>query len=201
MCHAGIEEYVFPIYNSKIFGFVSVSGYAVNKTTAAKRISALSKEFMLNQNELLRVYESLNHQKPDIDKLSVIINPLVQMLILLNMLQPPVNAFDGGDNRIYNKALRFIERNYMEKITINNIAEYCSCSVSSISHIFPRKCGQTVKQYINSLRISQAKHLLSSSMLAIKTISALCGFEEPDYFSTVFKNYTGISPSGYRKTR
>ncbi len=53
MCYAGIEEYVFPLCSSsEIFGFVCVSGYAVNKKEAMRRINTVSKEFMINCGHL-----------------------------------------------------------------------------------------------------------------------------------------------------
>ena len=200
MCYAGIEEYVFPLYSSsEMFGFVCVSGYAVNKKEALRRIDTVSKEFMINRNELLHIYQSLNHEKPDINTLSAIINPLVQMLIFLNMLRPSAVSVGVSDRQIYNMALRFIERRYMQRITVSDIAAHCGCSVSTVSHTFTRHAGKTIKQYVNFLRIEQAKKLLESSLLPVKTIAAMCGFGEPDYFSTVFKHHTGFSPTNYKK--
>ena len=156
---------------------------------------------MLDKNVLCCAYCSLNHRKPDISALSVIINPLVQMLTFLNTLRP--SAFSGGvsDNQIYNRALRFIERRYMQQITAADIARHCSCSISTVSHTFSQCAGQTVKQYLTQLRIDQAKKLLKCTRLPAKTIAAMCGFNEPDYFSAVFKRIAGISPSDYRKEK
>lgn len=202
MCHAGVEEYVFPLYAfSNMFGFICVSGYGINSDEAKRRIDAVSKEFTIDRNELWRTYQSLKHEKPDIDAISDIINPLAQMLIFLNMLRPSAVTADVSDNQIYNTALQFIERRYMQSITVADIAAHCGCSVSTVSHTFSRYAGQTVKQYVTFLRIEHAKKLLESTLLPVKTIAALCGFGEPDYFSAVFKRHTGSSPTEYKRSK
>lgn len=198
MCHAGVEEYVFPVYGSAKLGFVCVGGYAVNAEKAMPRIESVAAHYFADKKELLNAYRGLNHQKPDMRDLSVLINPLIQMLKFLYMIRPSESSSAQIGNQIYSIAVRYIERNYMQNITLADIAAHCSCSVSSVSHIFSSCGGCSVGQYITRLRISQAKKMLKCSKLPIKSISALCGFGEPDYFSTAFKKYTGMSPSEYR---
>lgn len=199
MCYAGVEEYIFPLKSSdKMFGFVCVSGYGVDTKKAMPRIDAAAEKFMINRDELLNTYRNLNHKKPNIRELSAVIAPLVQMLVFLKYIRPSFMKKDIIDNQVYNMTLQYIERRYMQHISVSDIASYCGCSVSTVSHTFSRYAGQTIQQYITFLRIEQAKKLLKNTMLPMKTISAMCGFGEPDYFSTVFKRSTGFSPTKVR---
>ena len=59
--------------------------------------------------------------------------------------------------------------------------------------------GMGVNDYINKHRIAKASHLLNSTTLPIQEISNMCGFSNQRYFSTVFKQATGFTPSRYRE--
>ena len=61
--------------------------------------------------------------------------------------------------------------------------------------------GMTPMQYITFLRITRAKELLRSTDYSIQEISSMVGYENPLYFSRIFKKQTGYSPSEYRSAR
>lgn len=196
MCHAGIEEYVF-FADDKTF--VSVSGYGINKEKAAERISRLSQEFYLKKSELLHVYEnSLKHVEENIENLTVVIQPLCHMLYLLQLLMADISGTDTANN-LFDSILGYIQRHFMQDISIRDIAQACSCSESTVNHLFKRYTGSPVKKYITDLRINQAKKLLLTSSLPISAISSLCGFSNINYFPTIFKKCVGLNPTEYRK--
>lgn len=196
MCHAGLEEYIFPVSGTKTF--VCVSGYAVNQAEAVKRILAISREFFLEKQKLLEVYQTkLTHTKPELQDLCAVVNPLCHMLFLLN--QSRELDFDQSGHHIYNRAMIYIERNFAQPVCLSDIAAYCSCSVSALCHIFKNSSGSTIKGYITSLRMKNAKNLLLNSTLSINSIAALSGYSDPDYFSVVFKKYFACQPTQYRR--
>ena len=86
----------------------------------------------------------------------------------------------------------------MQDITLRNIADACACSESTISHLFKEYTGQSVKRYINSLRLKRAEEFLVSTDLPISNIALLCGYVNTNYFSTAFKKEFGASPNQYR---
>lgn len=59
--------------------------------------------------------------------------------------------------------------------------------------------GVSPIQYLINKRIAHAKHLLSTSDMPIAKIATECGYDDPVYFSQVFKRITGYSPTEYRK--
>lgn len=195
MCHAGMEEYVFFV-NDKIF--ISVSGYGINRDKALPRIKRLSKEYILNREELLRVYDSsLKHHQADLEYLTVLIKPLCHMLSLLDIWMLDIKEQDSN-NRAFDAMLSYVHSNYMNDISIADIAHACGYSESSVSHLFQQYCNTSVKKYINGLRINQAKRLLMTSSLSISQIAAMCGFSNSNYFPIAFKKETGVSPSDFR---
>ena len=195
MCYAGMEEYVFFI-NDKTF--VSVSGYGINKERAQARMSRLAQEFYLDKAELLRVYEnSLKHTPENREELAVLMKPLCHMLYLLQMLLADVPKTET-ESTVYDSLLNFVQYNFMNDIRVGDIAQACSCSESTVHHLFKRFHGKSVKQYIAELRINQAKKLLETSDMPVGSIAQMCGFSNLNYFPTAFKKAVGMSPTEYR---
>ena len=54
-------------------------------------------------------------------------------------------------------------------------------------------------EHITEMRMELAKNLLESTQLPVKEIAGRVGYNDPLYFSTVFRNYTGMNPRAYRK--
>ncbi len=196
MCYAGVEEYVFFV-NDKTF--VSVSGYGINRERATERINRLADEFYLDSEELLKVYDnSLKHSPEDTNTLSTAIKPLCYMLYLLQLLLAELP--EETENRtLFDSILGYIQLNFMQNITLRDIADACACSESTVSHLFKEHTGVSAKRYIFNLRIEQAKKLLSSSDLPIGTVALMCGFDNINYFPTAFKKAVGVSPTEYRQ--
>lgn len=195
MCYAGVEEYVFYVDDKT---FISVSGYGINIEKSMERINRLSQEFLINKSELMNIYEhGLRHQPEDISRLKTLIYPLCHMLRLLQLTLGQISEMQSK-NKIFDAVLAYVQRNITQNITLRDIAGACACSESTVSHLFKEHTNQSVKKYILNLRISQAQQLLLASDISITNIALLCGFSNTNYFSTVFKKETGISPSAYR---
>lgn len=96
--------------------------------------------------------------------------------------------------------LQYIQKNYRNKITINDIAKYCYCSTSTLSHIFAKNYGMKISDLVNMLRCERAKNLLLESNLSVYQVATECGFSSADYLTSVFKKQVGVTPSEYRKS-
>lgn len=196
MCYAGVEEYVF-FADEKTF--VSVSDYGIEREKAAERIRRVSHVFFLDRAELSDLYEhGLKHRKEDLPTLKTLIHPLCHMLRLLQLTTGEIDESETK-SKTFDSILAYVQRNMMQDISIRDIAYACACSESTVSHLFREYKHQPVKKYITTLRIRQAQKLLTSSDLPVGNVAMLCGFSDADYFSTVFKKYTGQSPALYRK--
>ncbi len=95
-------------------------------------------------------------------------------------------------------AIRYIEYNYMNKISIEGIADYLSIDRSYFYRIFKNATGSSPEQYIIHFRIQKAAEFLKSSNYSITEIAAFVGIPDVYHFSKTFKNVTGIPPSKYR---
>ncbi|MBQ8309842.1 MAG: AraC family transcriptional regulator [Clostridia bacterium] len=110
--------------------------------------------------------------------------------------------FEFGDIKhsvTIHKITGYIRNNYMNKITLDDIAEHVYMSKSHISKIFNAEIGMSISAYINGVRVEKGKRLLQDVSLTIAEIANLTGFEDQSYFSKQFKAITGVSPKKFRE--
>ncbi len=205
-CYAGVDEFVFPIKNGEeIIGFTSVSGYNKNteKTAMCRREFALGGGAGKKLEAAAQSY--LKTKPPKFDYIAGIAQPLCRMLELLDKMRIEVygdkTPFTANSESIYGHMLAFVEKNFASPLTVSDIARACHCSVSHVSHTFKSQTGLSVSAYVNKMRIKKAVLLLTKTQLLVQEISDMCGFSDSNYFSNVFKEHTGMSPTKYRRLK
>lgn len=92
-------------------------------------------------------------------------------------------------------ARAYIQANFREKISIEDLANQTELSVSYFRKLFTKAYLQSPQQYIISLRINTACDLLESGEVNVSEAAMLSGFDDIYYFSTLFKKQTGMTPS------
>jgi len=100
---------------------------------------------------------------------------------------------------IIHQARKYIERHYPNPdLSLNEVAAQVNLSPSHFSVIFSRETGETFTDYLTHLKIEKAKELLRTTTLKSFEISSQIGYNDPHYFSHVFKKQTGLSPKEFR---
>jgi YesN/AraC family two-component response regulator len=97
------------------------------------------------------------------------------------------------------KCVLYIKSNIYKKISLVDVAQYVVYSPSTVSHTFKKEFKVSIRTYINSQKITTAKHMLATKVLRPSEISNLLSFSNPSYFNHVFKKEVGVTPSVYRK--
>lgn len=95
------------------------------------------------------------------------------------------------------KAVNYINNNYNRPITLNEVSNYVYLSSSYLSTLFKTEMNESFKNYLNKLRIEHSKSLLTTTNNSIIDVASAVGFDNQNYFSTVFKKYTNMSPKEY----
>lgn len=85
-------------------------------------------------------------------------------------------------------------------LSLKTLAHIQSLNASYLSDLFRQETGETLTNYVNRMRIEQAKSLLSSTKLQIQTIAQHCGILDVNYFSKLFKKHVGMSPMEWRRS-
>jgi two-component system response regulator YesN len=110
---------------------------------------------------------------------------------------------DSLSNSQYKSLIRqskeYIEHHYMNpEISLNEVAAQANLSSSHFSVVFSQETGQTFKEYLTEVRIRKAKELLRMTALRSADIAYQVGYNDPHYYSSVFKKNTGLSPIEFR---
>ena len=98
-----------------------------------------------------------------------------------------------------NKVLKYIEMNYTERICIDETAAMAGVSKYYFCKLFKKMTNKTLSDYVNNLRISEAVNLLTDTDMSVTDVATTVGYSDINYFSRLFKNVNGISPSMMRK--
>lgn len=102
-------------------------------------------------------------------------------------------------HQLISRAKEFIDTHYSNpELGLADVANHVNLSSSHLSVVFSRESGTTFIEYCTSKRIDKAKELLRTTSLRTNDISISVGYENPHYFSTVFKRISGCSPTEYR---
>ncbi len=108
----------------------------------------------------------------------------------------------GDDEHRYNQDCdsikNYIDQNYTKPITLDSLSEQVYLSKYYLSHIFKTQTGTSPIKYMINKRIDKAANLLTSTDLTIKDIATCVGYDDPVYFSQMFKKIKGISPASFR---
>lgn len=112
--------------------------------------------------------------------------------------QPHESAFSSF---IVKNALKYIEANYNQKLTLCEVAEKTYVSQWHLSKLLNRHTGQSFSDILNHCRIEHAKKLLEDPSLRVGDISNAVGFLDLAHFSRVFKKQEGMSANEWRNQK
>lgn len=208
MCHAGLCEYVTPIVNrGTIIGSINIGFFPGHEALSLSRIHHVCRESeTLNESTARTLYRQ-SIAPPRISPESLI--PMMELLAeYLSMTYDSMqDTQDAGGRRhhssnedtILSHAAEYIRQNFTSRITIAELADFCHCSESHLSHIFKRRIHVSLSTYINKVRIEASKTFLVESDAPIADIAVSVGFNDPNYYSRVFTGLVSISPTEYRR--
>lgn len=97
------------------------------------------------------------------------------------------------------EALNFIESRYCDPISIQEIADHLSINRSYLHRLFKSVTGTSIQNYLLDYRVRQACILLKTTDLSVRSIAHTTGYADPLYFSRIFRQKMGCSPSEYRR--
>ena len=117
--------------------------------------------------------------------------------ILFSLMQENVSHLIGSDTAL--QALKvasdYVEQNYRDKITVEELADLSGYSPSHFARVFSKVYDTSPIQYVNQIRIMHAKNLLRTGQYTMAQIAQECGFSNVYYFSRCFKQITGTTPA------
>jgi len=121
-------------------------------------------------------------------------------LFLAHLIRMNQNTSTANPRQTYvTGALRYIQYNYANDIGVNDIAHYVGISRSQLYRAFLQDFGVSPHTYLQTYRINEACSLLHDPTYSVAEVAGSVGFNDPLYFSRVFKSIKGTTPSAYQK--
>jgi two-component system response regulator YesN len=105
----------------------------------------------------------------------------------------------GKNRNIVTRTLDYLDKHYMEACSLTDIAERFHISPAYFSKLFKKETGDNFSAYLTKIRIQKAAMLLLNTDMKVFEIASAVGYDDPNYFTNVFRMLHHVSPSDYRK--
>lgn len=103
------------------------------------------------------------------------------------------------NSHVISKAEKYVAENFCDpNISLISVARYVGLSSAHFSTVFSQTLGRSFINYLTAMRIQRAKELLATTNMKLSSIAMEIGYNEPNYFSHVFRKLEGITPKEYR---
>ncbi len=106
----------------------------------------------------------------------------------------------SNETNIVDTAINFMKNNLDRSISVEELADHLNYSSSYLYSLFKEETGYSPIHYFNHLKIQKACQYLSFTKMSVKEISYELGFNDPFYFSRLFKKLMKLSPTDYKRT-
>ncbi|MEI6423866.1 MAG: helix-turn-helix domain-containing protein [Lentisphaerota bacterium] len=197
ICHAGALEFTVPVFSeNRLCGAVFLGPFRPAKNS---KMSGVIKQG--SEGELSADAKHIFSALPEIEN-----SKLEDMLKMTRLLAEKLGRTITSVNRDYilgqgyaDKIPYFMNREFKNRISIANLAEFLSLSASRTSRLVKSHTGKTFPELLSEKRVEHARALLVNSFFNMETISRQCGFSEPAYFFRTFKRLQKITPLEYRR--
>jgi AraC-like DNA-binding protein len=159
-----------------------------SKTIVEKSINGLI--FPFRRSGILAIKNALEEEKGDtVDAL----NTLFAVLASVKTLQ-------AQEEDAIKTSLKYLENNYFHQINIEELASLFGYSRAHFTTVFTKEIGVPPYHYLTDIRIEKAKALLQSTSLSVEEVAYSVGFTSLVRFSELFKKWTGVSPTQFKKS-
>lgn len=147
--------------------------------------------------------EFINLPKECIDdykySLDLLIHSLFHTLVHFLKIQENNNEFIN-DQHLGERIKNYIEAHFLDNITLKSMSKDLNISEYHLSRSCKKFLGYSPIQYITKRRLKEAQNLLITTDLTVTEIAFHCGYNNSNYFQSVFNNFVGMPPGKYRKS-
>ncbi len=188
LCFNGLYEYMKPvIVNGKSVAIICIGNILNDEGRRVLKEKLGDEEYLISSTEQ-------NFDENKCKALADIIEGYFRLIIEKYSLDEDMDLDSVIDNIIL-----YIKGSSQYDIKLSYIAECFHYNEQYLGRLFKMKTGKTYNEYLNSVRIDEAKHLLTKTNEPIIDISLKVGFNNVTYFNRIFKKLVGVTPGEYRK--
>ncbi|WP_163537476.1 AraC family transcriptional regulator [Gracilibacillus sp. YIM 98692] len=153
------------------------------------------------KDKIISVFEEIIHELNMNKPLSEYMTS-AKLLELLALLGRNLRSKEKDKKFHYediNNIIQYMHEQYSQILLTEDLAKLCNLSVYRFIHKFKAVTGTTPIKYITDIRINEAKRLLSETSFNVSEVAMIVGYENPLYFSRVFRKVVGMPPSRYKE--
>ncbi|WP_026574444.1 helix-turn-helix domain-containing protein [Bacillus sp. UNC438CL73TsuS30] len=190
----GIKRWLYGKFTEFPDGYPDPELLRIRLTSILAQLRRFMKTYQLEKKHQMeihyqQIFQTILHEP--------VLFRIVQELLLFtyDIFQQVQNQRGNASGDFIERGLRFIDENYCRSdLSLEEVANFVQRSPSYFSHILSERRQQTFRQYLAEVRIKKAKNLLSTTSLTVREIAFAIGYDDPNYFSRLFKENTGCSP-------
>lgn len=184
--------------------WITFDGFAVNDTLKSFNLTNAN-VFHLKDHKNLDIHfkRLYNMSKSNKDYNGFYMSGLLyEFLIEYNRtLNHKAVIYSITSNEVLKSVINYIDMHYREQITLKDLCKVHNVSPQHLCRLFQKYLNMRPIEYINHTRIEEAKILLHTSDLNISEIAKKSGFQNPNYFSLLFKRHENMTPGEYRRIK
>ena len=125
---------------------------------------------------------------------------LASRFVQLGTATPPQHAFKFGlPGRLLRRVVERMKSEFFTNLTLTTLADEAGYSRAHFLRMFRAATGQTPHQYLLSLRLENAVHMMKVRSATLVDIAVACGFSSHTHFTKMFRSRFGVLPSEYRR--
>lgn len=169
---------------------------SINIIKCMDKAITLDKSDAYDINELLRL---IKEQEP-VDRLFSLIKIICKYASIISntdIMSRQVSTQKTGDEERIGKVIKYVTKNYMNRITLDEIAGVASMSKTRFCAYFKQTQRQTFFTFLHQYRIQRAVSMLMENKFSVSDICFEVGFNDVPHFIRTFKKYKGCSPRAY----
>jgi two-component system response regulator YesN len=174
-----------------------IDSVQVNHTKEEDAIEELYEFLMMFSYELNKGIAFLNYPKPQKDTI------MGQEIYLMDFIDLAGAAIAEDKRDRYSRPFKFIDQylqeNYQKQLSVEQVANIIDLNTKYFSQLCKSYFGSTFLEYLTSIRMEKAKQLLLTGEYSIKEVAEMTSFADGNYFSRVFRQTFGISPSSFKE--
>jgi len=171
------------------------------------RIKAFTMEFineLLNSAIQLGLDESYVLKKIEYFQQLILLGTVYEIFnlgkeVVVSVVHEIASGRANRNREIIENAKLYIEENYYKDINLEDVASFVYLSSNYFGWLFKKQIGETYIEFLTKVRVNKAILLMRTTNDSIFNISEKVGYNDPNYFSQVFKKVEGLRPSAYRK--
>ena len=201
-CHAGFRDILIPVtVNGKYFGGLSVGQFVDSEPDEAefRRIRERLHFIHFEPGELEEYFRRTKHfTASEVEGLVELVR-IIAEYISESRLRIRFMESVGRTDPI-KAAEQYIKRNFVKKLSVDEIARAVGMSKSHFMHKFADQTGMSPIAYLNNYRVCQAQEMLQQSSLSVFEAATACGFISISHFNRQFRKYLGTAPRESRRS-